>query len=186
IHELRPDESAKQYATTKHHEKTIYNTTISYDQQEALPNHRIIYLDFGMMGRLSPAMANSIANIVITINTKDTRKIGKAVLNVCNRTGEVDENAFYKELGAFMQPYFSTGLGNIDFVKMLYQIVQLCKKNHLQMRGEVTMLIKAFVTIESSVANLHTEISMIVDSYSFDRCYFKHIFIRRSVLGFIF
>ena len=80
IHELRPDESAKQYATTKHHEKTIYNTTISYDQQEALPNYRIIYLDFGMMGRLSPAMANSIANIVITINTKDTRKIGKAVL----------------------------------------------------------------------------------------------------------
>ena len=182
IHELRPDESAKQYATTKHHEKTIYNTTISYDQQEALPNYRIIYLDFGMMGRLSPAMANSIANIVITINTKDTRKIGKAVLNVCNRTGEVDENAFYKELGAFMQPYFSTGLGNIDFVKMLYQIVQLCKKNHLQMRGEVTMLIKAFGTLESSVAKLDPEISMLEVAQSFGRRYLKRNFNWRSAL----
>ena len=182
IHELRPDESAKQYATTKHHEKTIYNTTISYDQQEALPNYRIIYLDFGMMGRLSPAMANSIANIVITINTKDTRKIGKAVLNVCNRTGEVDENAFYKELGAFIQPYFSTGLGNIDFVKMLYQIVQLCKKNHLQMRGEVTMLIKAFGTLESSVAKLDPEISMLEVAQSFGRRYLKRNFNWRSAV----
>ena len=182
IHELRPDGSAKQYVTTKHHEKTIYNTTISYDQQEALPNYRIIYLDFGMMGRLSPAMANSIANIVITINTKDTRKIGKAVLNVCNRTGEVDENAFYKELGAFIQPYFSTGLGNIDFVKMLYQIVQLCKKNHLQMRGEVTMLIKAFGTLESSVAKLDPEISMLEVAQSFGRRYLKRNFNWRSAL----
>ena len=182
IHELRPDESVKQYATTKYHEKTIYNTTISYDQQEALPNYRIIYLDFGMMGRLSPAMANSIANIVITINTKDTRKIGKAVLNVCNRTGEVDENAFYKELGAFIQPYFSTGLGNIDFVKMLYQIVQLCKKNHLQMRGEVTMLIKAFGTLESSVAKLDPEISMLEVAQSFGRRYLKRNFNWRSAV----
>src|SRR5699024_6781699 len=34
IHEIRPDEAPKQYPTTKHHESTIYNTTISYDQQE--------------------------------------------------------------------------------------------------------------------------------------------------------
>lgn len=182
IHELDPHDAQNKYATTKHREKTIYNTTISYDQEVELPNYRIVYLDFGMMGRLSPAMANSIANIVIAINTKDTRKIGKAVLNVCNRIGEVDENAFYRELGAFIQPYFSTGLGDIDFVKMLYQIIQLCKKNHLQMRGEVTMLIKAFGTLESSVAKLDPEISMLEVAQSFGRRYLKRNFNWRSAV----
>src|SRR5699024_1172162 len=88
----------------------------------------------------------------------------------------------YKELGAFMQPYFSAGLGNIDFVKMLYQIVQLCKKNHLQMRGEVTMLIKAFGTLESSVAKLDPEISMLEVAQSFGRRYLKRNFNWRSAL----
>ena len=102
--------------------------------------------------------------------------------SVCNRTGEVDENAFYKELGVFIQPYFSAGLGDIDFVKMLYQIVQLCKKNHLQMRGEVTMLMKAFGTLESSVARLDPEISMLEVAQSFGRRYLKRNFNWRSAL----
>ncbi|MBB1078704.1 AarF/ABC1/UbiB kinase family protein [Limosilactobacillus sp. STM2_1] len=182
IYNMPNDNNDQDFSAVKHIEKTISNTTITYEKQQELPNYRIVYLDFGMMGQLTPAMANSIANIVITINTKDTRKIGKAVLAVCNRTGDVDENAFYKELGAFIQPYFSTGLGNIDFVKMLYQIVQLCKKNHLQMRGEVTMLIKAFGTLESSVARLDPEISMLEVAQSFGRRYLKRNFNWRSAL----
>lgn len=65
---------------------------------------------------------------------------------------------------------------------MLYQIVQLCKKNHLQMRGEVTMLIKAFGTLESSVAKLDPEISMLEVAQSFGRRYLKRNFNWRSAL----
>lgn len=182
ISELPLNNDSEDFTTVRHLEKTINKTTLTYEKQQKLPNYRVVYLDFGMMGHLTPAMANSIANIVITINTKNTRKIGKAVLDVCNRTGEVDENAFYKELGVFIQPYFSTGLGDIDFVKMLYQIVQLCKKNHLQMRGEVTMLMKAFGTLESSVARLDPEISMLEVAQSFGRRYLKRNFNWRSAL----
>ncbi|MRN07458.1 AarF/ABC1/UbiB kinase family protein [Lactobacillus sp. 0.1XD8-4] len=182
ISELPLNNDNEDFTTVRHLEKTINKTTLTYEKQQKLPNYRVVYLDFGMMGHLTPAMANGIANIVITINTKDTRKIGKAVLDVCNRTGEVDENAFYKELGVFIQPYFSAGLGDIDFVKMLYQIVQLCKKNHLQMRGEVTMLMKAFGTLESSVARLDPEISMLEVAQSFGRRYLKRNFNWRSAL----
>lgn len=180
FHQLGPEEGG--FTTVKHHQRQIHHTTLTYDQQKALPNYRLIYLDFGMMGRLTPAMADSIAKIVMMVNTKDSRKIGRAILNVCNRTGLVDENAFFKQLGAFLQPYFSMGLGQIDFVQMLYQIIQLCQQNNLQMRSEVTMLIKAFGTLESSVAKLDPKISMMEVAQSFGRQYLRQHFDWRSTI----
>ncbi|WP_076461474.1 ABC1 kinase family protein [Limosilactobacillus caccae] len=182
IHELTSDEEPG-LTTTKQVEKQLGNTTVGFTQQESLPPYQIIYLDFGMMGQLTPAMADSIANVVVAINTKDIRKIGRAILNICNRTGEVDEPKFFKELNSFIQPYFSAGLGNIDFTNMIYQIIQLCQANHLQMKSEVTMLIKAFGTLEGTIAKLDPTLSMIEVAQDFGRKYLRRNFNWQTTLN---
>lgn len=182
IRELAPGEN-NDLATTKQVEKSLGNMTVGYQRQESLPAYRIIYLDFGMMGRLTPALANNIAQVVIAINTQDVRKIGRAVLNICNRTGEVDETKFFKELGAFIQPYFSAGIGNIDFANVLYQIIQLCQGNHLQIKSEVTLLIKAFGTLEGTIAKLDPSLSMMEVAQDFGRHYLMRNFNWRTAVN---
>lgn len=168
--------------TTHNHQATVGPATVQYTQEEPLPNYRIIYLDFGMMGTLTPTMADGIANVVLAITTKNTRRIGQAVLAICNKTGSVDEPQFLKELGSFIHPYLSMGLGEIDFTTMLYQIVQLCQKNHLQMKPEVTLLIKAFGVLESTVAKLDPDISMMKVARPFGLQYLKRKFNWRDTL----
>lgn len=168
--------------TRRHHQRQIGNVTVGYRQQEPLPPYRLVYLDFGMMGHLTPTMADGIANVVLAITTKDTRKIGEALLAICNQTGPLDEARFYKELGKFIHPYLSEGLGEIDFVNMLYQIIQLCQANHLQIKPEVTMLIKAFGTLESTVAKLDPDISMMEVARPFAKRYLKRKFNWRDSL----
>lgn len=174
------DQSAMR--TTHNHQATIGPASVQYTQEEPLPNYRIIYLDFGMMGTLTPTMADGIANVVLAITTKNTRRIGQAVLAICNKTGTVDEPQFLKELGSFIHPYLSMGLGEIDFTTMLYQIVQLCQKNHLQMKPEVTLLIKAFGVLESTVAKLDPDISMMKVARPFGLQYLKRKFNWRDTL----
>ena len=133
---------------------------LAYQEQTPLPPYRLTYLDFGMMGRLTPVMADGIAEVVLALTSKDQHRIAQAVLGICNQTGELDQQRFSKELSNFIRPYLAEGLGQIDFSNMLYRIIQLCEDNNLQIKPEVTMLIKAFGTLESTVAHLDPDISM--------------------------
>lgn len=173
----REEVNEKQNFEPQHHyAKKIGKNEIQVETGESLPPYRLTYLDFGMMGRLTPALVDGIANIILALNTKNSRKIGEAVLNVCNRGGDVDEESFYEDLGNFITPYLKMGVGEIDFATTLYQIITLCHQNNLQMKPEVTLLFKAFGTLEGIVAQLDPELSIMDIARPFGVKYLKQKF----------
>lgn len=130
------------------------------NEQKQLPPYRLVYLDFGMMGHLSHSLIKNIAQIILAISQQDIYQIGSSVLAICDRLGEVDEVSFCNELGQFLRPYFYMGLGEIDFAKMIYQMIDICRRHNLQINSDVTLLLKAFSTLEAIVGVLDPEISM--------------------------
>lgn len=168
--------------TTHDYQKKIGKHRIEVKTEQALPPYRLVYLDFGMMGRLTPALIDNIANVVIALNTRNPRTIGEAVLSVCNRIGEVDEENFYEELGLFITPYLKMSVGQIDFAELLYQIIALCRKNNLQLKPEITLLFKAFGTLEGIVAQLDPDLSLMDVARPFGEKYLKKRFnLRNSI-----
>ncbi|WP_295774571.1 AarF/ABC1/UbiB kinase family protein [uncultured Limosilactobacillus sp.] len=163
--------------------KTFNHLEFEYQKASELPPFRLIYLDFGMMGTLSNELADGIANIIIALVQKDIYIISQAVLAVCNRTGQVDEQQFNQQFGIFIRPYLNQGLGDIDFGTMVFEITRLCQTNHLQMKPEVTMLMKAFATLEGTVAKLDPTISMMAVARPFAKKYLKEHFNWRESLG---
>lgn len=133
---------------------------LTIDEDKQLPSYRLVYLDFGMMGHLSPSLIRNIAQILLAISQQDVYQIGSSVLAICDRLGEVDEVSFCNELGQFLRPYFYMGLGEIDFAKMIYQMIDICRRHNLQVNPDVTLLLKAFSTLEAIVGILDPEISM--------------------------
>lgn len=163
--------------------KQFKHTEIAFSRATELPPFRLVYLGFGMMGTLSNELADGIANIIIALVQKDIYKISQAVLAVCNRTGQVDEQQFNRQFGIFIRPYLNQGLGDIDFGTMVFEITQLCQANHLQMKPEVTMLMKAFATLEGTVAKLDPTISMMAVARPFAKKYLKEHFSWRETMG---
>ncbi|WP_283583731.1 ABC1 kinase family protein [Limosilactobacillus difficilis] len=155
-----PESAGPNSSTNKSWSAQWGKTDLTVEQTQPLPPFRLVYLDFGMMGRLTANLADGIADVVIALNSKDSHFIGQAILAICNQTGTVDQVQFENSLAAFLRPYFSAGLGDIDFTKLTFEIINLCEQNHLQMKPEVTLLIKAFALLESTVAALDPNISM--------------------------
>lgn len=161
FYRLSPSDPAySQSQTVRQESKKIGSVQTEFKQEEQLPPYRLVYLDFGMMGSLTPALAQGMANVVVALASKDYHNIGQAILAVCNRRGKVDELEFIHELGIFLRPYLNAGVADINFGKMLYEIVHLCQKNNLQVKAEVTMLIKAFSSLEGIVARLDPDLSL--------------------------
>lgn len=162
--------------------KEIMGTQIATQTSRQLPPFRLVYLDFGMMGHLTPNLADGIAQIVLALNSKDNRAIGAAILAVCDRIGPVDENEFYRQLGTFLQPYLNQGLGSIDFSTLLFQVIHLCEQNNLQVKSEVTLLVKAFGLLEDTVAQLDPTLSMMEVARPFAKKYFLQKFDLRNTV----
>lgn len=170
--EVKQDELTPGYETNKQ----FGDLTLHLSTKSSLPHFRLTYLDFGMMGELSSTMSNGIAQIVLAAAQKDDYGMADAVLNVCNQTGEVDEQAFRKSFSQFVHPYMQEELANIDMPQMIYQISQLCQNNHLQLKPEVTLLFKAFGTLESMVAKLDPDITLLEVARPFALRWFKQNF----------
>lgn len=168
--------------TTHQWSKEVMWTSIATQTQTVLPPLRLVYLDFGMMGRLTPNLADGIAQIVLALNSKDEQAIGAAILAVCNRVGPVDEPRFYRQLGELISPYFNEGLGDIDFADLLFHIIHLCEDNNLQVKSEVTLLVKAFGMLENTVAKLDPELSMMEVARPFAKKYFWQKFNFRNLV----
>lgn len=162
--------------------KNMGGISFDYERESSLPPYRIIWLDFGMMGRIPPSTADGIAKIVLAINTQDIRRIGQAIIVMCEQTGPFNEQDFYHDLGHFLRPYLNAGLADINFTEMLYQIVQLCRRNNLQIQSSVTMLVRAFGILESIVAKLDPSLSMIEVARPFGKQYIKQHFNWRDQL----
>ena len=154
----------------------FHGNKVVWAKRQPLPPYRLVYLDCGMMGRLTPSMIDGIAQIVLALNTKDIRQIGQAILAVCNQTGPVDSEDFYEELGLFLTPFMNMGLDQIDFPAMLYSVIGLCRKNNLQMKAEVTLLVKAFGSLEGLVSQLDPDLSMMDVARPLGKAYLKRKF----------
>ncbi|GEN47671.1 AarF/UbiB family protein [Ligilactobacillus pobuzihii] len=156
---LDPKDIKEQNKVAQFQRKTRGKKT-TLTAEDDLPNYRITYLDFGMMGRLTPNLVDGIIQIVLALNTKDTRTIGKAILSICNRTGKVDQEKFFEELALFLQPYMQMGLGQVDIAGLLFDTISLCRDNNLQAKSEVTLLVKSFASLEGIVAELDPDMEM--------------------------
>lgn len=173
-HQLSSDDPSQDETVTKFHkDQKVGPIDVDVAAGKNLPPYRISYIDFGMMGTLSANMADGIAHIVVAITLKDIHAIGQAILAVCKENGNVDEQSFYRELGTFLRPYFNSGLGDIDFTSMVYSIIHLCQRNHLEINPEVTMLVRAFASLEGTVAKLDPHISMMEVARPFAKRYLR-------------
>ncbi len=150
--------------------------TVAVTTSKPRPPYRLVYLDFGMMGTLSEPLADGIAQVILAIAAKDNYQLSQAILAICNQTGPVDEQAFNHELAAFLRPYLKTVLTDLDFPQLIFEITRLCRENHLQVKPEVTMLLRAFATLEGTVTKLYPTLSMMDVALPFARKWLKEHF----------
>ncbi|BCA86562.1 ABC transporter [Enterococcus saigonensis] len=134
--------------------------------------YRIVYLDFGMMGSLDDTLRGKLTDTVIALYTQDTTAVAQAVLRLCRQEGPFDEYRFHDELEQFLVEYYHLSLKEIDLQQVLSQVIRICNANNLQMDQAITMLIKAFGTLEGVVEELDPELSMMEVLQKFAQKYF--------------
>jgi ubiquinone biosynthesis protein len=114
-----------------------------------LPDGRIGLIDFGIVGRLSHRVRDSVITMFIAIVDEDYETLAYEYLSLCQSTGRTQLGMLQKDLMDTISPYVGMSLGEINIGHILLRSTSIAVKHHLQVPRELMLLFKAILTIES-------------------------------------
>ena len=121
---------------------------------------KIVWLDMGMMGRLSLRDRNILQNAIYAAIYKDINELEDLLLAFCGHSGHVDHSQLYVDIGDMLDRYSSLEIGNINIIKVRDDIMAVANRNGLTMPPGISMLGRGLVTIEGVVGKISPEINI--------------------------
>lgn len=121
---------------------------------------KIVWLDMGMMGRLTERDRKIMVRGVEGIAMKDVSKVTDAVLDLGKFWGKQDKEQLYRDLRDFLQEYGSMSMGSVDLAETMQDLMEIMKKNHIGMPHGMTMLARGLVHMEGVLSEISPEINM--------------------------
>ena len=125
-----------------------------------LPDNRICFIDFGMVGRLSEERRTQVVSLLqgmVGRNTDNVVKIllrwsGNALVNVDSLTIDVDD---------FIDQYHGVPLKEVDITALLTDLTTLLRDHQLNLPPDLALLSKALITLEGMGRELDPDYNMV-------------------------
>ncbi len=119
----------------------------------AMPDGRIGFMDFGMVGRISPEQRETMANTFLALISKDYDSLIDQYIELGLVPEHIDydifRRAFKEDLTDLLEPLYGMTLHEIDFAKYLDTITQLAIKHKLRVPSDLLLVNKALLILEN-------------------------------------
>jgi ubiquinone biosynthesis protein len=112
-----------------------------------LPGNRIAFIDFGMVGRLEEERRDQLIRLLLGLVRNDARSVVDVMLDWTS-DGVANEQDLLLEVQSFIDRYHGVPLKQLRLSAMLSDLVAIPRQHHLVLPNDLSLLIKAFVTLE--------------------------------------
>lgn len=125
-----------------------------------LPGDRIVWMDFGMVGRLSANMQNQFALLALSMKSGSTNGIIKAISEMGVIPIDTDMSALQVDIDELRDKYYDVPLSQISLGGAVTDLLSVAYKHQIMIPAELTMLAKALLTVEALVEMLDPDFSI--------------------------
>lgn len=115
---------------------------------------KVVYLDLGMMGRLTPRDRAGFGKIIEAVGSKNASALKDALIafSISHDSSGIDHPKFIAELDNVLESYGSTDVADIDIGALLSDIMVLTRQCKVTLPASVTQVSRGIVTIEGTLA----------------------------------
>ncbi|WP_191126258.1 ABC1 kinase family protein [Cerasibacillus terrae] len=152
----------------------------------ALPDEKIIFMDFGMVGHLTPQTQDDLGTFVIALMRQDTDGIMKALMQLGMISDEVDMNSLYQDIEQLRLKYYDVPLSSVSLSEAIEDLFAVSYEHRIHIPSELTLLGKTLLTIEGIVEKLDPELSIVKMAEPFGRELIKRKVHPKKVVGDMF
>lgn len=122
---------------------------------------RIVWLDLGMMGRLSNRDRTAIRKAVIALANHDTFEMKTAVLALGVPRGHINHTALYQDIDALMAQYSTLDFRDLKMGVLTRQIMNILRVHHIACPQGLSMFARGILTIEGVMRLVCPKVSFV-------------------------
>lgn len=122
---------------------------------------KIVWIDMGMMGRLSEKDRRIMGKGVRGIAMHDINMVENAVLELGSAKGTPNKTRLYKDLRSFIDTYGSSSMGSVDIAAAMQALMDIMKNNRIALPHGMTMLGRGLAHVEGVLYEIAPETSMV-------------------------
>ncbi len=128
-----------------------------------LPGNRIGLIDFGMVGRLTGERRYEVARLLHGLAMGQVHEVVDVLLEWSGQA-DVDESALAGEIEGFLDLYRGVPLKQLGLGRMLADMIAVLRGNGLTLPPDLSLMLKAFVTLEGMGRELDPEFDMAAEA----------------------
>lgn len=121
---------------------------------------KIVWIDMGMMGRLSEKDRHTMIKGIRGIALHDISMVENSVLEIGEFSGKPDRERLYQDLKKFIADYGTTSMGSLDVAAAIAGLVEIMKQNRISLPHGVSMLCRGLTHIQGVLAVISPDINM--------------------------
>ena len=120
----------------------------------------IVYIDFGMMGRLTSKNKDLLKKCIRAIIFKDYKEVSRILVSMSTKLDEIDYELLSDDVAKILEEFGDLELESISTSKFISDMFMMLRRNHLVLDKDVTLLIRGIGIIEPVLKNLNPQISL--------------------------
>ncbi len=124
-----------------------------------LPDNRIAFIDFGMVGRLSDERRDQLVHLLLGLVQQEPTLVTNVLLDWAGDS-IVNEEALTAELQAFVDQHLGIPLKQLRLGTMLADLVGILRSHQLYLPPDLALFIKAFVSLEGMGRDLDPDLDL--------------------------
>lgn len=123
-----------------------------------LPDGKICYLDFGMMGSMLPRDIEVFGKLFLAITRKDINKIIKALQELSNEMVIKDMRKLEYAISEFVEKYYTKTVHKNEMSTLLLELKDIIVANNLKVPSHFFLFARSLVTLEGVVLKLDPDL----------------------------
>ncbi|MHB0858993.1 MAG: ABC1 kinase family protein [Anaerolineae bacterium] len=126
-----------------------------------LPGSIIGLIDYGMVGRLDEELRDRLLRLMLALVRRDTSRLVEELAEMGVTKGRLNRGAFQRDLDQFIDEYYDLPLAEMAAAQTFNEVIAIAFKHHLQLPGDLMLLVKVIAMSESLGAQLDPDFKLL-------------------------
>lgn len=149
-----------------------------------LEDGTLVFLDFGMIGRLTSDLKNNFGSLLISLMRKDSSGVVKAIVKMGVVPGDVSMRDLNREAEIMRDKYYDVPLAKLNFSDAVNDLFGISNKYKIKLPQDFTILAKTLLTLESVVSQLDPDFSIMDVAEPFGKALLLERYNPKNIVNF--
>lgn len=128
---------------------------------------KIVFIDFGAMGRISPGQKQLLIQILTSLVEKDIDGLVNVLLQICKINKTVDKVVLYRDIESLFNRYLTTGMEALEIDDIFQDLLKFGHKHGLTFPSEYILLEKTIAMVQGVAQSLDPHLDFMAIFQSF-------------------